>query len=225
MGPQYGCWGFGSPRVSTNGQCYLTGFVAKRPLNYGCSSSANDTVYVYGIPVHFKGEGDFAVGLLNQSGKLEWIKTAGGDGLEFGAFPVVAQNNHYYVSGRYNISETSASNNYSTQFDQTILPNDGSWQQMFVAKLGNGPNLVAIKTETKDEEQIQIFPNPSSGIFNFTLNEASAISVINIIGTEIYSQQATDKTTTIDLRGNPKGIYFLRITTASGTFLRKLVIE
>jgi hypothetical protein len=225
LGPQYGCWGFGSPRVAGNGQCYLSGFVAKSPYSFECSSSARDTVYISGIPVHFRGEGDFVVGLLNQGGKLEWIKTAGGDGLEFGSYPVIGQNNHYYVSGRYNISVTSASNNYSTQFDQTVLPNDGTWQQMFVAKLGEGPELLAINTESEEPIQIQVFPNPSTGVFNFILNEKSTITVTNLIGTEIYSQQSIEKSGIIDLRRSPKGIYFFRIINSSGAHLRKLVIE
>ncbi len=72
---------------------------------------------------------------------------------------------------------------------------------------------------------ISIFPNPSSGIFNIEgIADKAGISIFNAFGDEIRDGTfiLPDK---IDLSQQPKGIYFIRITTEKGMYFEKLLIN
>jgi len=72
--------------------------------------------------------------------------------------------------------------------------------------------------------QVEIFPNPGKGLFNFQFRndiEANVVEVYNMLGEKVYSKtlrqaQGEDQ---IDLSGQPEGMYLYRITTDSGKFV------
>lgn len=75
--------------------------------------------------------------------------------------------------------------------------------------------VTSIDTDTKTQG-FQIFPNPTNDKINISLNEISnkniSIEIIDISGKLIYSETYNNfSETVIDLTGNAKGIYFLRI--------------
>lgn len=80
---------------------------------------------------------------------------------------------------------------------------------------------------------ITIFPNPSTGVFNFEIvaRERGNFNflIMNSIGQVIYSKiekATTNSIITIDLTHLPKGIYFANVTNSKGEKIRKaLVIE
>jgi len=77
---------------------------------------------------------------------------------------------------------------------------------------------------------INIFPNPSNGIINISfekiLNKKVAIEIIDINGKVISSTNYINLSdTTIDLSGNSKGIYLLKVTIDGEIINRKIVIE
>ncbi|MES2616300.1 MAG: T9SS type A sorting domain-containing protein [Bacteroidota bacterium] len=81
-----------------------------------------------------------------------------------------------------------------------------------------------IKTVLKNNLSIAIYPNPSAkGLLNFkpTLNEAVRIDIFNTLGESVFSTTDTlDHTITTNL---PKGLYFIKISGAVGSF--KWLIE
>jgi hypothetical protein len=83
---------------------------------------------------------------------------------------------------------------------------------------------------THNDEQLKIFPNPSTGIFTFNLsnnNEKANLTIYNMIGENIYNTQFNTSTTQIDLSNKPAGIYLYRIVSEKGEAIAngKLVIE
>ena len=69
-------------------------------------------------------------------------------------------------------------------------------------------------------EDVEIYPNPSSGIFNInTTNKIDKIEVYTIEGKRIL----TSNVSSIDLSGFSDGIYTARIISNSGVMIRKLV--
>ena len=80
---------------------------------------------------------------------------------------------------------------------------------------------------------LDVYPNPSRDIFNvtFTSEEAQTISVkvVNMIGEEIYSEELTDFvgqfTKVVDMNTQPKGVYFLEITTNNGGVNHKVIVQ
>ncbi len=82
---------------------------------------------------------------------------------------------------------------------------------------------------TQGEEVLRIWPNPSSGAFSLRLsalaNESAAVVVTNVMG-EVVKQfsSATNKDTEVVLY-TPPGVYFVTVTTASGKWVQKVLVE
>ncbi|HTA26227.1 MAG TPA: T9SS type A sorting domain-containing protein, partial [Bacteroidia bacterium] len=84
-----------------------------------------------------------------------------------------------------------------------------------------------------------VYPNPSHGVFTLKIVNSKfsmqndGIKIYNVLGQQVYSAFTTPKATgnnlpyTIDLSSNPSGVYFYRVTSASGSLMGegKLVIQ
>jgi PKD repeat protein len=72
--------------------------------------------------------------------------------------------------------------------------------------------------------EIQVYPNPSSGIFNVLLPDDAVIRIFDLSGKLIYwdNSQKTDGLVQIDLSQFGKGIYLLHLTTEFGSTTKKL---
>ncbi len=90
--------------------------------------------------------------------------------------------------------------------------------------------LLDISENNPDFDQIQVFPNPSSGVFNLWIPRSdviSEISVFNLQGVEIL-KAAVEKTETggniqLDLSKFIKGVYFIRVSTNTETTIKKII--
>jgi len=78
------------------------------------------------------------------------------------------------------------------------------------------------------------YPNPSTGVFNFTINDVqyimnSELSVYNTFGQKIYSKKIFNvhSAFSIDMSEQPSGVYFYKMVSNSGTELAngKLLIN
>lgn len=81
-----------------------------------------------------------------------------------------------------------------------------------------------LSTEDKQISKFSIYPNPSSGKFNFVLNENGTIEIYNTNGQQLISKKisAGENNIQIDL---PSGLYILRTKTESKNFNNKLIIK
>ena len=80
---------------------------------------------------------------------------------------------------------------------------------------------------------IYLYPNPTTGFFNITTNNAKfkevMISVFDIQGKEVYS--VSDKNSSpnynkqINLEGLAKGLYYIKLNTDAGVKIQKLIIQ
>ena len=81
--------------------------------------------------------------------------------------------------------------------------------------------------------QLEVFPNPSRDIFNvsFVSDEIQnvTIKVVNMIGEEVHANELVEfvgqYTNKIDLSTQPKGVYFLEITSDNGGINKKVVLQ
>jgi hypothetical protein len=73
--------------------------------------------------------------------------------------------------------------------------------------------------EVSENPQINVYPNPSNGIFNLELTNVNTIKVLNTLGAVVLSQKVdpAKTTSTIDLTNFANGIYFIAVTTDKGT--------
>jgi len=79
--------------------------------------------------------------------------------------------------------------------------------------------------ESFEDNSILIFPNPSTGVFNFDIQTIlpTGISIYNIFGECIFN--ADRIIPVIDLSGYPKGNYCLRIQTSDKNIYKVLVVQ
>ena len=73
--------------------------------------------------------------------------------------------------------------------------------------------------ETKTIPEVKVYPNPTTGIVNFS-EEVRHVEAYDNMGRRVLS---ADNTYTLDLSAMCKGLYTLRITTEQGTVLRKVI--
>lgn len=93
-------------------------------------------------------------------------------------------------------------------------------------------NNVDITKISTDNFQVDIVPNPSSGIFNISVKEVNGsinLKLVNSYGQLLLSDIITDVAGTyvkqIDLSNQSKGIYFVIIKTGEGAEVRKILIK
>ena len=100
----------------------------------------------------------------------------------------------------------------------------------------SGPNFVAGGSSARLVAQVtalEVYPNPSRDIFNvsFTSEEAQTINVkvVNVIGEVVYTENLEEftgqYTNIVDMNTQPKGVYFLEITTNTGGINKKIVLQ
>ena len=71
-----------------------------------------------------------------------------------------------------------------------------------------------------------MYPNPSEGIVTVTNtnNEDNLIEVYTVSGTVVLTKEAT-ATTTIDLSATGTGVYFVKVSNANGSAVKRVVIK
>ena len=133
-------------------------------------------------------------------------------------------------------------NNVSSWTQRTILlPNKSDYYYIaFEAYNGGGYGVVIDDVEVDIPEKlsentlnnINVYPNPNTGVFNIELNstisENISIKIINILGVTVYEQDnisiVGNFTKVMELSKFDKGIYFLNVEGKSGQLIRKKIV-
>lgn len=86
-------------------------------------------------------------------------------------------------------------------------------------------NIVAISCKNNVEE-ITIYPNPNTGTFIIKGAEINSdVIVTDVLGQVIYKTKITAEKTEINLRQQPKGVYFVQVNTPSRWMSKKIIIN
>jgi PKD repeat protein len=91
--------------------------------------------------------------------------------------------------------------------------------------------LTGIENDAEDESPIQIYPNPSHGVFNVEFSESTGdffeLSVMDVCGKEIYHNRipAGSGVNNVATNALSPGIYSVSITTGDHKYSKKLVLE
>lgn len=75
---------------------------------------------------------------------------------------------------------------------------------------------------------VQVYPNPSNGIFTVSHSEnILSIDILNVLGEKVHAAVNNTLLTsyTIDLRDQPKGVYFYRVLGENGANTGKIIIQ
>lgn len=100
----------------------------------------------------------------------------------------------------------------------------GVWRRPLTNFTCGGTN--GVNTPQEVNPSLQIYPNPSTGIFTLVSGSPVAdIKVYNVLGELIFTEKTDATTFTIDLTGNPAGVYFYQVSGGEGVRAGKLVVE
>jgi hypothetical protein len=91
----------------------------------------------------------------------------------------------------------------------------------------------AINLSSKQEQVLNVYPNPTNGIVNITLSEITSpqttVTILDITGRQVFTQQfeANDYfNTSIDLSSNmPSGIYFIEVKNDAQQLIKKVILK
>ncbi len=127
----------------------------------------------------------------------------------------------------YNLSLNSL-NNPSEVIFRYILKTDGSITDEG-AVIDNFVITGTLSTLSAPlEDSFSLYPNPSTGIFNISCNagEKFDYNVYDVSGKRIAARKNnTGSLHVVDLSGVSQGMYFINISTATGTVTKKLMVK
>jgi hypothetical protein len=192
--------------TDASGKVYVTGSYQGPSITFG-----NDTLTNSDSTGARK---DLYVVKYDASGNLEWATSAAYKGYDWGTSISIDPVGNVYIGGSYQLNFGPPFYTEMAFGTDTII-NAGGNGDMFIAKLGT--NLVGIEENIEDRE-VNIYPNPSSGIFTFSIY-INTVEVFNMLGELVLSQSNSN---IINLQGYPKGVYVARV---NGTQVCRLVKE
>lgn len=79
--------------------------------------------------------------------------------------------------------------------------------------------------ENSFSSDISIFPVPNSGRFSVTANDLQKVDVTNISGETIRTVRCGDNQNGVIINDLEKGLYFLKISTGSGEYFKKVIVN
>jgi hypothetical protein len=123
---------------------------------------------------------------------------------------------------RMELTDKNATGNYSTfTFTKDTNPENltpANVPSFSSISINWEPVITSIEDNSFGESYI-VYPNPSTGIFNIKGKNIIEVEIMNVSGALIYQGAFT----VIDLSNQPDGIYYLKITTHSGTITKKIM--
>ncbi|MBC7641622.1 MAG: T9SS type A sorting domain-containing protein [Flavobacterium sp.] len=94
---------------------------------------------------------------------------------------------------------------------------------------GVSGNFSATSVFVSDNFQVtnktKLFPNPSTGIVKINTQETVSLSVIDVLGKVVYTNNQVDYATNIDLINLQKGVYLVKVIGENAYSTEKLILE
>lgn len=150
--------------------------------------------------------------------------------------------NTLYTSHLYSVSATyticlsttvscGASSTYCSSY--FVYKGNGQSSDMIEVNVLDPSNTVGIKAGPINESQINIYPNPSNGLFNLHINGITdgvlKLELYNLIGELLLESSAFVKgeelTKNIDLQEFSNGIYLIKVSTNGQSVIKKVTIQ
>ncbi len=159
---------------------------------------------------------DVFISKLDVSGNFIWAGQIGGTTAQLSVYSTVDASSNIYTIGSFT---------NTVDFDcgvGTYTMTSSGGTDIFIHKMSQ--STVGIK-ENLIEKGFSIYPNPSLGLFNITLDSPTHITITNILGEEILSKQLASGIQTLDISNQTPGMYFVTINQEGKTSVTKLIKE
>lgn len=91
----------------------------------------------------------------------------------------------------------------------------------------------ALPAAQQQDQDIEIYPSPNTGIFTVSLANSEAktaeLRIMNVIGNEVYRETLTRSdaqfTKTVDLSRFAKGLYYVKLEADNYSAVRRVVVK
>ena len=164
-------------------------------------------------------DGKFRLLVGSESGRLYLYNNIENNLLPGTAFTVVT-NNLDNIDNGANAKPTVADLNGNGRLDMVIgLYNGGLvWYDQL--------DEVSIAPVETSLAAVEVFPNPVENTLTIRSDERmERLSLYNVLGQEVVQQTVANLTTSVSVAQLPKGIYLLRVQTAKGWMMEKVVVR
>jgi len=93
-----------------------------------------------------------------------------------------------------------------------------------------GANVLGVNKNKMLANQVKVYPNPSKGLFNLSYNGNAVLeqlTVFDVTGKVVkkMSLKGFDKSELIDMTDFAKGMYFMKIQTATSTSSKRIIVK
>jgi subtilisin family serine protease len=108
--------------------------------------------------------------------------------------------------------------------------NNANWGEVIAGNLNAEKVRIFKHVASKPElshavAEINVFPNPSSGLFTLETSEPLNYQILDMMGRMVETNMVSTGSHSIHLTGKGKGLYFLRILGAFETSTHKLIVK
>ena len=110
--------------------------------------------------------------------------------------------------------ETSWSNDYLTYSSDATIGDLAEPTVLHFGPLGVNDN---------NDQYVNVFPNPTNGIFNIEGNNIRKVEIINAYGQILYSKEIKAENIQLDLSNYSIGTYLLRVVTDNGISTKQII--
>ncbi|MCX6181177.1 MAG: T9SS type A sorting domain-containing protein [Bacteroidetes bacterium] len=133
-------------------------------------------------------------------------------------------NEYINVGLDFNTANNSKMFYYSTA-ENTWKSSSVKGSVMFRPVMG-GPVLNPYSVEENNLFAVEIYPNPASAEVFIVSNDNAVVTLLNIEGREVSTQNCNEGSNTVSLSGLSEGLYLLKIVHTGGkTEFRKLIVQ
>ncbi len=199
--------------------------------SYTYANAGNDTIRLYTLGGFFSSCVDSKLIPVTVIGNAVASYTYDGS-----ASPTVAFTNNSTDATTYSWDfGDGVGSSTATSPSYTYPPSGGTYNVVLTATNSCGTNqstqvVTIISTGINNnsiDAIINIYPNPSTGLFKITNSSNSKIlvEVYNVIGEIVFSKEITSQNSTLDLSSFNAGVYSMKITGNMNTIFKKLLID
>lgn len=89
-------------------------------------------------------------------------------------------------------------------------------------------NILYIPNHEAHYQKLEVYPNPSSGSLTISINDIysrNTLTILNLIGQELFRQTIFDKKIQLDINNLPNGVYFVKLQNDKAVEVRKIIKE
>ncbi len=114
---------------------------------------------------------------------------------------------------------SGVSQNFTIPIEYTVTAENGD-EQIWTVTVTENTGILKVNNN------INIYPSPANNFVNIKAkNTISNIRIYNYLGQQVIQANKNDNIAKIDVSSLNSGVYFLKIETKGGTFVRKLIIQ